>query len=279
MASNETELLRELGRLAAEQQGPAAEDETLGALCEGDLTAEARKELRRRAEGDVQLVRAIEAYEPLDDAARQRIADRIVNGLRAGELGAAPRRVVPWSEKRAERGLRAHRPRLFNWIAVPLAAAAALLLWLMYPGRWDAGSQALPRYALQAEGSVQQVRGNAPTAARRVTLSRHGELTVLLRPGTAVRGEISTGAFVRGADNWKRIPAQAQTSPSGAVRVVLAARRLAETGVRAPYPVCLLIARPPAFGDQAARLAFADASGRGWQRFCIVIDAVDGPGR
>ena len=132
--------LQQLGELAQSQEADV--DPRLGALCRGELPSEELAALEKEAETDDTLRLQLELFRPLEPAAQDRIAERVV----------AKPNVVSIAEKRP----------LWQKAALlmaPLAAAAAVVFWLSRP----APIVALPGYSIAAHGE-QQIRSGSPAA-------------------------------------------------------------------------------------------------------------------
>lgn len=106
--------------------------------------------------------------------------------------------------------------RLWPWIALPAAAAAAAALWLA-----NAGPRELPEYALVVTGPDRAVRAE-PAASEprdRRTLSDGALLAVVLRPATPPTGALQAWAWVEGAGPRRTAGVLPRIEPSGAVIV------------------------------------------------------------
>lgn len=197
---------------------------------------------------------AAAALPPLDERARQRIADVIVD---------APGDVVSLDDRR--RKLR----RWAGLAAIPLAVAASAAL-VVRVGLHDPA--ALPSYALAATGGLREVRGlddlPAPALQR---LSAHSVLDVKLRPATAISGNVIATAFAFQGDRLETVNPTVEVTASGAVSV------RAEAGPtfgdrRGFWELRILVARPE-LAIKLRRLAGEGrAEGLGWQRFTVPIE-------
>lgn len=197
---SENELLEDLARLARQQEDtstPRDEDEAV-------------------------------LLQPLDQAARARIADRVL-ALAQADAPAAPDAVNV--ETAGEAGDEAVRdapggriiPFRRRWLmAVPALAAAAVLLLLLRP--LD-GLAPLPAFQMEVSGGRKAVRGSEEHAVLRV--GQGDGVTLVLRPATAVRGAVAARVFVVGPDGkgppgvWPDITPKAapDVSPDGAIRI------------------------------------------------------------
>lgn len=140
---------------------------------------------------------------PLDRALEDRLVARI--------LEAAP-------PKRAE--VRPIRP--WAWLAAPLAAAAAVVLFVATRGE----REGLPGYEV-AVVSAADVRdpSRAPAPSREVTLDPDGELELVARPAQPTAGVVARAVLV---DDGRAVPwhVPIDVSPQGAVRIAGRTRAL-----------------------------------------------------
>lgn len=113
-------------------------------------------------------------------------------------------------------GRRSKVVRLWPWIALPAAAAAAAALWFA-----NARPRELPEYALVVTGPDRAVRA-APSASEpgdRRTLSDGALLSVVLRPAAPPTGAVQAWAWVEGAGPRRAAGVVPRIEPSGAVIV------------------------------------------------------------
>ena len=124
---------------------------------------------------------------------------------------------------------RRSRRRAWLAVALPVAAAAGLLLvarpWL------DSGGSlpALPTYEVSARGGMKELRqgepespGAAGATARPERVRPQTELVVGCRPATAVEGPVAARAFVfrdGAAGSAAEVVTQVQTAPTGALEI------------------------------------------------------------
>lgn len=182
-------LLAELGALAREERA----DPRLEALAEGRLSAAERADLLAAAATDPELAAAIEAFTPLDEAARDRIANHLLS------------QVIPKSSAALEPGgkvLAFRRPMRVLLAVVPLAAAAALAFFLLRPGPVG---EPVPGYGLTVEGGEKPMRSTDPVGGP-PRLLPDSRLRLVLTPAAAATGTIA----VRG---WKIRDGQAHPWP------------------------------------------------------------------
>jgi hypothetical protein len=195
------ELLSDLGRLAR---------------------AQAEQTAAREADAD-------ELFRPLDAAAQQRIVARLLplvqpaglpeaastpdasraprdtTGTAATPAGAQPRSaaVIP---------LRS-RPRRWLMAAAPALAAAAVLLWFVWP---RAGAP-LPVYALELSGGRAAQRGADTDGILRV--GPGDRVSAVLRPATPVHGAVGVRVFVNGRALPDAGALSVEQSSDGALRI------------------------------------------------------------
>jgi hypothetical protein len=169
--------------------------------------------------------------------------------------------------------LAAERRRRSRWVAIaaPLAVAAGLALVLGLPAR-NPAFPPLPAYDVSALGGLKEVRGGV-TAAPGATatapterVARDTDLTIRLRPATAVDGPLAVRAFLaaEGGAPAQELSASVDLAPSGAAEIHVRPGASAPAG-RATVRV--LVGRPDdvrAATPADATGAPADASGRRW---------------
>jgi hypothetical protein len=192
----------------------------------------------------------------LDEAARDRIA---------AAISETPTGVVSLEGRR-----RAKR-RWVTWLAVPLAAAAAVLL-VVFPRPPEAAM--LPGYELVATGGVREVRGvEEELPSRLQRLGPRSVLDVKLRPATTVEGTVLVAAFAVQGDRVEPVSPAIVVAESGAVSV------RAEAGAvfgdrRGRWDLRILLIRPQLAMKLPKLAAGGAGSGRGWQRLTVPIELV-----
>jgi hypothetical protein len=191
---------------------------------------------------------------PLDEAARQRIADAVV-------ASGAPE-VTSLDERRRA------RQRLI-WIAAsPLAAAAVVVL--LVSGRHDPAP--LPAYQVVATGGLREERGLPEAAVVEVQrLSTYSVLNVTLRPAQAVTGTVMATSFLVQGDTVTPVNPNIDVADSGAVMVRAAASQV--FGDRhGRWELRILLARPE-LSARIRKLAVDPAGhGPGWQRLMVPLE-------
>ena len=190
---NEDRLLRELGHLAREEEGAekARLDERWDRLAAGTLTAGEEAELRALAETSSEAREAWEAFRPLGPEFQARVVETI-----AKERPKGKGRVLPF------------RPavRIGGWLTAA-AAAAAIVVALLRP---DAP---IPGYQIASvSGGTSEMRGEQPR-----DFGPGDRIEVRLRPETETGGDLEAQLFLVQGDELRRLEAQTEFFPGGAV--------------------------------------------------------------
>ena len=203
-----------------------------------DLGRLARTQAEQSAAGDAD---ADELLRPLDAAAHDRIVARLLPLVQPDarpdaqpdvrpeiRAVAPPGQAAPGNAPGdtrdhipitgADRGRRSaqaapRRPRRWVMAVAPALAAAAVLLFFVWP---QAGAP-LPSYALELSGGRAAERGAAADAIIRV--GPGDRVSAVLRPATAISGEVAVRVFVNGQalpDAPERVVEQ---SADGALRI------------------------------------------------------------
>jgi hypothetical protein len=265
-------ILADLARIARDEAAARAEDPRWERLARGELSAADEAEIRRQAAGDPEIAALYEAFRPLSDETKGRIADRVL-AAEASRHGHGTARVVPF------------RPlRRAAIVAIPLALAAAVALWVARPPT-DTGAVAsadapLPEYALGVTGGDRATRsGDAPHGNGAIELRRESRLELVLRPSKPITGAVAARGFlVQGADARAWNPAM-EVSGDGAIRAAGPAG--AFLGVPAgAWDVVLVVGRAGGLPSdpQLVVKAMADRAGQPpWQTFVTHVRLVDGP--
>lgn len=193
------DLLQQLASHARGEGEPGpADDAVWDRLARGELAPAEEAQLRERAAVDPEIARLYEAFRPLDDAAKQRIAERVAAGL------GQPRVALVW--------------RRAAFIAGPLAAAAVVVLALRL--QRQAGPAALlPEYALDVSGGDRATRSGNAVENGPVELHRASRLELVLRPATTVQQPVAVHAFLVQGSDVRPWAVPMERSPDGAVRV------------------------------------------------------------
>jgi hypothetical protein len=228
---------------AAQEADPLG-DPRWEALAEGRLSQSEADALAAAAEASPELKEIFEAFRPLDDAARARIADGVLAGVKGD--GAAPGArsedevPIAGAPPPVHRASPAGRRR-------PALAAAALVVALVASAFWistrDEGP--LPAYAIVVTGQ-RDVRSatDAPRDAPR--LGPGSRLEITLRPATAARGPVSARGFLVRAGRARPWDAPTVVAEGGAVRVHGTREALFPGIEDGPLELVLAVGRPDA---------------------------------
>ncbi|MFN3200655.1 MAG: hypothetical protein ACE366_19810 [Bradymonadia bacterium] len=219
-----------LANLEREQRGEIAADARLEALSAGDLSDEDLAELQALAASEPEWGEALEAFEPLDDAALDRMTAQVLAemGVASAEE-AAPSDVQSVKsdtllahEEPAETStpdnvvqLSAHRRPRWVWGAGigSLAAAAALAFFMMKPNVVP-----MPGYGIEVAMGQSDFRGDEPQA--KVTrLTPNTRLDVTLRPESKVDAPVAVRAFLKSGDSVVRWNPPVKVLENGVVQL------------------------------------------------------------
>lgn len=229
MTKRDEDLLQELGRAGREGLDVPA-DRRWDALSAGELSEEDAAALEALAKLSEEGREAYEAFRPIDEAARARMAE---SALAAAGVAVKPEgERAPSKDARAtsepanDAGakaevipLRARRRGIAMAVAAALAAAAA---WAVVgPG----ATPALPGYSMKVSGEHDQRAAPAP-AGDVARLGPGARLTLVLRPDRAVSGPVAVRGFVSRGAGWEPWRVPAQVAPDGAVRIAGAREEL-----------------------------------------------------
>lgn len=225
--ADEDELLRALGKLAAEE---ARALEAYERVARGDASS--------RDEDAVTDREVLEGLRPLGPELEASIAATLA------ERAAPPRRARSWSRRAASIGA-----------ALLLAAGVALVL---RPSR----EGALPSYTVDVPAlATMRGPGDAPPpgGACAVRAGSRGEIELTLTPERAVRDEVGVRAYLqRGAELVDAAP-RVERSPDGAVRLTVP-----RTALLGASELRLVVGLPSAL-DAAPQRAREGGAGPGWQ--------------
>ncbi len=209
--SDEDSLLKELARVAREDQ--EAENERLDrrwdALSSGELSAEEDETLRALAATDEKTAMVYEAFRPLDEGFRTRMAESVRFRLKADRRApkepataaatATPMRRIKW------------------WAPAALAVAASLLVVLLPPRTGP-----MPSYQLFIEGSVREFRSQGlgiNDAGPRV-FATGNRLRLVLTPHLAVDEPVAARFFIERMNEVTSLTTpEPMISGDGAVRL------------------------------------------------------------
>jgi hypothetical protein len=210
---NDEELLARLGKLAKSQDD--AEDAQWETLARGELDPKALAELEARAADDPEVALRLQLFRPLEEATKHRIADALAQDSATGDsdAGDAPENAATRAAVPA--GVRRLAPNA-RWavVAVPLALAAALALFLLRPQSLSP----LPDYSASLRGGQAELRsGDASDAVPRI--GPGSEFDLQLRPSVDVDGAVEARAFVVQAGRVTPVAASPRIAPSGGFRL------------------------------------------------------------
>jgi hypothetical protein len=221
MSSEDERLLARLGEALRDRQRREGTDAIEARLAAGHATEDQ------------------EVFAPIPERARAAMADRALEAL------APPRR-----PQRIAR-------RMFVAAALPLAAAAA---WLLWP------APSLPVYELAlaaGDDTARGAAGNVPPAEGVVTVSSGSRIDLVLRPARPVDGTVRAQLYLAG-DPPIALELPAEVSASGAVRWSGTAQQLLGSR-RGDLELRAVVGRSTSFPAAGP----AQARGRGWQSFRI----------
>jgi hypothetical protein len=237
-----------------------------------NLVLELRKAARAEAKDEAQITAMLA---PLTAEERDQIAAAILKS----PAGASTRTTVPSAPVTSLAEARRKRTR-WTMIGVPLAAAAGLALVFALPSRHTSTEPPLPGYEVSALGGLKEFRGGEPTAtapsavAHPERIGRDTELTVRLRPATAVEGALAVRAFVIEGTAVRELAPSVELAPSGAAEVHVRPGTTLATGTHATLRV--LVGRPDdvkAAAPAEAAGTPAEANGRRW--LTVPLDVVN----
>jgi len=238
------------------------------ALVEGKISAEDRAALEDLARTSRAHDETWQTLQPLDDAARSRITNRILAQLQGEQAGA---RVIP---------LPARRPGAAALVAVACAAAiAVLVLRRESPPEVALGPQGdaqadrleapVPAYEIALLGGERTLRADPDPAGApsSVVLGPGSSLEITLRPATAVRGPLEVRGFLIRGGQVRRWDVRADVSEEGAARIA-GEREALFPGVPAgAWEITLVVGRPGTLPDGDAALRGSEAQDARWRLF------------
>lgn len=246
------ELIQALGRAAREQ---SRDEERWDRLAKEPRGARDHPPADEREDDEAALARRL-LREPSEEELR-RTADRVMEAL-AKKRNAPVAKVVP---------LRQRSIRVLGVVALPLAAAAALVLFLRPRG------ESLPEYALSASGGVSATRGVDETPRSEAIVAASGvDVVLLARPRAPAEGNIYATAFVRCAGHVVVVPSASEAASSGALRVTVPGGAI--VGAVTPRASCelgLLLGRSAAPDARALESAGARGDRGDWVRLTVPV--------
>lgn len=198
---NSDDLLNELAKRKREEDS-SADNPRWEKLARGDLSPAEEAELRTLAAKNPEVALLYEAYRPLSAEAKEKIVARIAN-----PAGAKLIPLRPW--------------RRIAVIALPLAAAAAFVVWTSRPASTPVASLdvRVPTYALEVSGGDWAQR-STQAATGPITLQRDSRLELVLRPATPSSTPVTVRGFLVQGNDVRTWAPSMQRSADGPVRVV-----------------------------------------------------------
>jgi hypothetical protein len=250
------ELLRSLARVAREEAKNDEGDARWSALAHGELDPEDVAALKELADADAEAERKLEAYRPLDDAAKDRIAARIPSTAASPALAAA--KVVPMPQ----------RPRRAAWIAAAVAIAAGVAVWRGAPA--PEPTSTLPAYAMTMSSGDRATRGGGSVATEETEVAPDSRLVIWLRPAKQVSGPVGVRAFLVQGGVARPWSPPVKVSADGAVAIEGTAAALLGDSPGAS-DVVIAVGRPSELPESADEVTKAVEAGsaevRPWQMF------------
>lgn len=190
---------------------------------------------------------AVVAEQPLDDAARGRIAESLASKM-------APRR-------RAERAW-----GRIGVVAGGLALAAGLAFLVTRPS-----ASALPDYTIDPTGPASMRAPSAPNG-NTCTLqpAAEGSFELVVRPSRELRGDVRAQVFAFDGRDHRSIGAEVEVAPSGSIRIT--GKRSSLIGARS---VGVLVARPSALAANGAFKALTGETSSEWQMLACGVSPAE----
>jgi hypothetical protein len=262
---NDEEILELLADAASEKKSEEdSKFRSLDSLCRGAITREDQKRLRddvRARHGDTDLY---DACRPFGAAELAGFVDAIADQQQS------PHATDGMPEQRDNVVLlRSRWPRRLVWAAAPLAAAAALALFL----RFAADPKALPPYVMEVSGGSQAYRSEPSHATEVLRLPPGSRFSLTLRPQTTVDRPVEAHVFVVEADEARRVQLPVQTSELKAMRI---AATVEDLGLKEPAVLAVVVGDPASAVPRAEEIAKAardrEQTLSGWQLFWRRID-------
>jgi hypothetical protein len=259
--------LRSLGQVARDEAKKDDDaDAKWSALARGELGADDVAALEALAADEPAAAERLEAYRPLDDAAKDRIAARLPVPGRAEPV--AP--VVPL---RAGPSSRASRAAARGRVLALFGLAAAVMLWVAArekPGLLPSVGP-IPTYTLEVSSGDRATRGAEQVATDVTEVAPDSRLEIRLRPAHPT-SFFAMRAFVRHDGVARAWVPRYRSSTDSAIVIAGTARELFG-GTPGTWDVAIVVALaadipPDADVDMIERAAAAGpAPGRLWQPF------------
>lgn len=226
---DDDKLLKALGRIAAEDARHAEKWERV-------VTGDATKDELARLEADGEAKELLAASRPLDEAARDRIAESL-----AAKMAPRRRAARAWGTT--------------GVIAGGLALAAGLAFLVTRPS-----PNALPGYTIDPVGPS-SMRAPAPSAGTCVLRADpDGTYELVVRPERELRGEVQAAVYAFDGRDSHNVAADVEIAPSGSIRIT--GRRATLIGAAS---LTVVIARPQGFARNGAYRALHGETSEEWQ--------------
>lgn len=213
--------LDEIARTAREmeEENHAQLDERWDRLSAGNLSETERSRLRALAEESEEGRWAYEAFRPLGGEFHARVARRLRQELGDPDTSSVTASTEPNAQPPpAGRILPFRRGggRIRDWVAAA-ASLAAVLVFFVVRGSVDA-TRPLPEYRAELSGDREIRSGSG--APREWVLSPGSRFDLLLRPATAVSGDVEVRFFLERDGELRRWQPPFDAHPNGSVEVV-----------------------------------------------------------
>lgn len=182
-------------------------------------------------------------------------AKALLAPVTAGELAAITARAGEALGAARVTDLRVRSKWTWVGVAAPLAAAAAIALFMTHP--WSART-GMPDYELVVEGDARVVRSDAPMQPQEpIRIERGGALTFILRPRAPRTADVSVRAWIDHGGALDAWTVTSTVSAERAVRVDADAATLAKLPV-GPSRIVFFVGEPAAIpSDANVRAAIA----------------------
>lgn len=226
---NNEDLLKALGELAQSERDDDPYDARWDALTAGTLDEGESSTLRALATSSDSGVhpQACDFFQPLDDEARGRMADRLLESRsKIVALPVAPRAEPSGSVEEPAGGRRVIPftiPRRRWFLAAIAAIAAAGLTLLLVP---STPSTPMPGYQLSINGERTERRGDPASAVRSIDASTEiarfrpdARFELLLRPSEPPAGPVAIRGVVLNDQEVRSWNPPTEISPTGSVRI------------------------------------------------------------
>lgn len=287
------DLLRTLGRFAAEEERLSPDDQELELMCAGQLPEERIRALEARAAGEPELARRLDAYRPLDAGSRAKLTAALVHEVSSASgstFAPADGRQARDQHPPVRRVNRARFPSarsLGSAVAAIAVAAAVAMVWVNHRRSSPGQAAPLPGYQLDIVGGMRELRAPAAPDGGPIRLRPGSPVQLLVRPASATRERIVVESFLmrdvapdplaRAGDEvtFEPLTIPFEISPDGAARARGNAAAL--FGVRrGRWRLVLIVERASAPRDDSLRRA-QGSDGPYARRVGVDLWLLDGP--